>query len=171
MNGLKLLFFATVASLVISSAHARDSLYDSNNARTPNGNEVSIFGPHSAGVKYDSRMLRAARIAQQRARAHSIRRCWSYVKTALLKANVVDSRPGTAYAKQAGYELEHDFGFRKIQVSDPYAAPEGSILVYGGRGAGHVEIRTKTGFVSDFSSKTPSRRPLIGVYVKPQGDA
>ena len=32
--------------------------------------------------------------------------------------------------------------------------------------AGHVEIRTKNGFVSDFRSKTPSKRPLIGVYAK-----
>src|SRR6266480_1458045 len=40
-------------------------------------------------------------------------------------------------------------------------------LVYGaGRAAGHVEIRTVDGFVSDFRSKTPSRRPLIGVYTK-----
>jgi hypothetical protein len=40
-------------------------------------------------------------------------------------------------------------------------------LVYGGgRAAGHVEIRTKTGFVSDFRSPTPSKRRLIGVYAK-----
>jgi hypothetical protein len=46
-------------------------------------------------------------------------------------------------------------------------APVGSVLVYGGRGAGHVEFRTKQGFVSDFSTPNPSKRPLIGVYVKP----
>ena len=45
--------------------------------------------------------------------------------------------------------------------------PVGSVLVYGGRGAGHVEIRTEGGFVSDFVSRTPSERPLVGVYVKP----
>jgi len=47
------------------------------------------------------------------------------------------------------------------------AAPVGSVLVYGAnRAAGHVEIRTKDGFVSDFNSKTPSHRPLLGVYAK-----
>ena len=32
---------------------------------------------------------------------------------------------------------------------------------------GHIEFRTKTGFVSDFTNVNPSKRPLIGVYVKP----
>ena len=41
-----------------------------------------------------------------------------------------------------------------------------AVLVYGGNGAGHVELRTQQGFVSDFVSPIPSRRPLIGVYVK-----
>ena len=45
--------------------------------------------------------------------------------------------------------------------------PIGSVLVYGSRrGAGHVEIRTRRGFVSDFRASAPSRRPLIGVYAK-----
>jgi len=52
-------------------------------------------------------------------------------------------------------------------VSDPYAAPMGAVLVYGAsKAAGHVEIRTKDGFVSDFKSKVPSPRPLLGVYAK-----
>jgi len=70
-------------------------------------------------------------------------------------------------AKQAGQELVSNYGFKKVTVSDPYSAPVGAVLVYGaGRAAGHVEIRTADGFVSDFRSKTPSRRPLIGVYTK-----
>ena len=79
---------------------------------------------------------------------------------------MVDSRPSTGYAKEAAYELTHEYGFRKINVKDPYKAPLGSVLVYGGRGAGHVEFRTKQGFVSDFTTAKPSNRPLIGVYVK-----
>ena len=59
-----------------------------------------------------------------------------------------------------------DFGFKKLAVQDPYAAPIGAVLVYGGRGAGHVEIRNKTGFVSDFRAAKPSKRQLIGVYAK-----
>ena len=31
---------------------------------------------------------------------------------------------------------------------------------------GHVEIRTKNGFVSDYHSKTHCRYPLIAVYGK-----
>jgi len=39
--------------------------------------------------------------------------------------------------------------------------------VYGARkAAGHVEIRTVDGFVSDFKSSVPSPRPLVGVYTK-----
>jgi hypothetical protein len=46
-------------------------------------------------------------------------------------------------------------------------APVGAVLVYGGADAGHVEIRTATGFVSDFISRTPYPRPFLGAYVKP----
>ena len=70
-------------------------------------------------------------------------------------------------AKQAGQELVSNYGFQKLPVSDPYAAPMGAVLVYGAsKAAGHVEIRTKDGFVSDFKSKVPSPRPLLGVYAK-----
>jgi hypothetical protein len=40
------------------------------------------------------------------------------------------------------------------------------VIVYGGVDAGHVELRTASGFVSDFISPTPYPRPLIGIYVK-----
>jgi hypothetical protein len=115
----------------------------------------------------DPKLMRAATIAEERAHAHSRRQCWHYVKEALLASGVIRSRPTTAYAKQAGQELVNNFGFKKLAVSDPYQAPIGSVLVYdANRAAGHVEIRTKDGFVSDFRSKTPSRRPLLGVFVK-----
>ena len=44
--------------------------------------------------------------------------------------------------------------------------PVGAVIVYGGADAGHVELRTASGFVSDFISPTPYPRPLIGIYVK-----
>jgi hypothetical protein len=115
----------------------------------------------------DPKLLKAATIAQERARAHSRSRCWQYVKEALLASGAVNSYPGTAYAKEAGGELTK-YGFHKLSVRDPYKAPVGSVLVYGGnkKAPGHVEIRTKDGFVSDFKSKIPSPRPLIGVYAK-----
>jgi len=117
--------------------------------------------------RYDKRMVRAASIAQERSHAHSKSRCWHYVKEALLASGMVDSRPKSVLAKQAGDELVRSYGFKKLAIKDPYKAPVGAVLVYGARrSAGHVEIRTKTGFVSDFRNKKPSRRPLIGVYAK-----
>jgi hypothetical protein len=121
----------------------------------------------TADRQLDPKLMRAATIAEERAHAHSRRQCWHAVKDALLASGVISSRPTTAYAKQAGQELVSNYGFRQLPVSDPYQAPVGSVLVYNAsRAAGHVEIRTKDGFVSDFRSKTPSRRPLLGIFVK-----
>jgi hypothetical protein len=115
----------------------------------------------------DRKLMQAATIAQERAHAHSRSRCWHYVKDALLASGVIDSRPKSELAKNAAQDLVSNYGFKKLLVSDPFAAPIGSVLVYGAnRAAGHVEIRTRDGFVSDFSSKTPSPRPLLGVYAK-----
>lgn len=115
----------------------------------------------------DPKLTRAATIAEERANAHSKSRCWRYVKQALLASGAVNSYPQTALARQAGDELVNRYGFTRLAVRDPYQAPIGSVLVYGsGRAAGHVEIRTARGFVSDFRASTPSRRPLIGVYAK-----
>ena len=115
----------------------------------------------------DPKLTRAATIAEERANAHSKMRCWRYVKEALVASGAVSSYPQTALARQAGDELVSRYGFTRLAVRDPYQAPIGSVLVYGaGRAAGHVEIRTARGFVSDFRASTPSRRPLIGVYAK-----
>ena len=147
---------------------ASDSLFDKQNSRRLDTTEVMAFGPKAGNFRYDKTMLNAARIAADRAHAHSQSTCWRYVKKALLAAKAIDSYPKTVYAKQAGTELTGSYGFKKLAISDPYEAPLGSVLVYGGRGAGHVEIRTTTGFVSDFQTPRASRRPLIGVYVKPR---
>jgi hypothetical protein len=115
----------------------------------------------------DGRLMQAATIAQERAHAHSRSRCWHYVKDALLASGVIDSRPKTELARDAASELVSNYGFKRLPVSDPFSAPVGSVLVYGtSRSVGHVELRTREGFVSDFRSKTPSRRPLLGVYAK-----
>lgn len=117
--------------------------------------------------RVDPKLMRAASIAEERAHAHSRHQCWHAVKEALLASGVVTSRPKTALAKEAAQELVSNYGFRKLPVNDPYQAPVGSVLVYNAsRAAGHIEIRTRSGFVSDFRSKTPSRRPLLGVFVK-----
>ena len=115
----------------------------------------------------DPKLMHAATIAQERAHAHSRSMCWHAVKEALLASGVIDSRPKSEYARDAAEDLVSNYGFKKLSVRDPFAAPIGSVLVYGtNRSVGHVEIRTKDGFVSDFRSPTPSHRPLIGVYAK-----
>ena len=116
---------------------------------------------------FNPTLMKAASIAQERAHAHSQSRCWQYVKEALLASGAVNSYPKTAYAKEAGQELVSSYGFKKLAVRDPFKAPLGSVIVYGAsKAAGHVEIRAKDGFVSDFRSKIPSHRPLLGVYAK-----
>jgi len=118
--------------------------------------------------RLDPKLSRAATIADERAYAHSKSRCWRYVKQALVASGLVSSYPKTALAKQAGDELVRDYGFKKLPIRDPYAAPIGSVLVYfkGRNRPGHVEIRTKTGFVSDFRSKDACHYALVGIYAK-----
>jgi hypothetical protein len=115
----------------------------------------------------DGRLMQAASIAEERAHAHSRSRCWHYVKEALLASGVIDSRPKSELARDAASDLVNNYGFKKLSVNDPFSAPVGSVLVYGtSHSVGHVEFRTKSGFVSDFRSPTPSRRPLLGVFAK-----
>jgi hypothetical protein len=165
-----LLFVATLAATGTSRAYTYSysygSLFDQHTAQVPTADIQRILGPKSGGIRYDARMIHAAQIAAERAHRHSTSMCWHSVKNALVDAQVVATRPTTEYAKEAGTELQSKYGFTKIRVSSPFDAPVGAVLVYGGRGAGHVEIRTATGFVSDFISPTPSPRPLLGVYVK-----
>ena len=118
--------------------------------------------------KIDPRLRRAATIAQERARAYTRRRCWRYVKEALLASGAIDSYPKSVNAKEAGDELVRDYGFKRLSIRDPYAAPIGSVLVYykGRNRPGHVEFRTQDGFVSDFRSKTAQPHPLLGIYAK-----
>lgn len=113
-----------------------------------------------------SRMIAAASIAEKSAERRSTKKCWRYVKRALLQAHAVSSYPQTVYAKQAARELTRDFGFRRLPVRSPFNAPIGSVLVYGGSGAGHVEIRTAKGYVSDYRSQHPCSLPFIGAYAK-----
>jgi len=116
--------------------------------------------------RLDPKLRRAATLAQERANAHSQAQCWHYVKHALFSAGVIDSYPKTADAADAGDELMHSYGFKRLPIHDPYAAPVGAVLVYREGSRGHVEIRTKDGFVSDYHSKDRCYYPLIAVYGK-----
>ena len=162
-----LLISVIAASFAGFSAHADDSLYDSTNATTPTAEVAHFLGPKAGSIHYDSRMIRAAQIAMSRAYPHPTWRCWHYVKDALVAAQVIASRPTSPWAKEAGDELCRRYGFKKLAIRNPMKAPVGAVLVYGGPDAGHVEIRTPTGFVSDFVSPTPYPRPFLGAYVKP----
>ena len=167
MTRLLLPLFAAALMALAGAASAEDSRLDPERARALTAEQQSLFGPKSGLLHYDSRMIRAAEIAQKRAHPQMTWHCWKYVKDALLAANVVKSRPTSAWAKQAGDELCRNYGFTKLRISNPYKAPVGAVVVYGGPDAGHVEIRTPSGFVSDFVSRTSYPRPLVGVYVKP----
>jgi hypothetical protein len=167
---IRILLSLIALALTLQSSNAEGaSLYDASQAQQLTPEQAARFGPQAANYRYDSRMIRAAAIAQQRAQKRSASLCWRYVKTALLQAGAVDSYPKTAFAKQAAQELPKSFGFKRIRCRDPRSAPLGSVLVYGGKDAGHVEIRTVEGYVSDFRSATPyEKRPLIGVFIKPR---
>lgn len=162
-----LLLVAALSAGSLAAARADDSLYDSRRATTPDAEVQHFLGPKAGGIRYDARMLRAAQIALSRAYPHPTWRCWHYVKDALVDARVIDSRPTSPWAKEAGDELCRRYGFMKLKVTNPMKAPVGAVLVYGGADAGHVEIRTATGFVSDFISPTPYPRPFLGAYIKP----
>ena len=116
--------------------------------------------------RINPKLMRAATIAEERSNARSKGRCWHYVKEALLQSGAVNSYPKTAFAAEAGNELVHSYGFTKLAIHDPYKAPVGSVLVYGNVPHGHVEIRTKDGFVSDYHSKNACYYPLVAVYAK-----
>lgn len=166
--------------LVAGTAHAqtvesakRFSFKDAN-GKTDSAEIITTYQPKKiihpvakADPAISTKLMRAATIAEERANAHSREQCWHYVKEALVASGAVSSYPKTVNAKDAAKELVSSYGFKKLSVRDPYKAPVGSVLVYNNKkGAGHVEIRTKHGFASDFRSKIPSPRPLIGVFTK-----
>src|SRR5436189_3911910 len=174
--GCAALFPATVSALSMSPpprANPQPSkfVFKDASGKTTSVDVVQSYQPTkivrpfaTAERQLDPKLTRAATIAEERAHAHSRRQCWHAVKEALLASGIISSRPTTVYAKEAGQELVSNYGFRKLALNDPYQAPIGSVLVYNAsRAAGHVELRTKEGFVSDFRSKTPSHRPLLGV--------
>ncbi len=131
---------------------------------------ASIAPRYTAPAKYDPRLdpslVRAAKIADQRAGNHSTAHCWHSVKDALVDAGAVHTRPTSAYASEAGDELVKQHGFVRLKISDPYRAPIGAVIVYSDHGAGHVEIRTSHGFASDYHSRFACRFHLTGVYAK-----
>lgn len=173
MAGSILLAASVAHGQLVASAKQKFVFRDAD-GKTASADIVTKYAPKKIVhpfAKMDSsvspKLMRAATIAEERAHAHSREACWHYVKEALLASGAVSSYPKTVNAKDAAKELVSSYGFKRLSVRDPYKAPVGSVLVYSNpRGAGHVEIRTKSGFASDFRSKIPSPRPLIGIYTK-----
>jgi hypothetical protein len=173
---LSIFIFAGCGTLALTNSHAAGLdksqtrfVFTNAEGKVESAKIITAYSGKSTHpfAQIDPKLARAATIAEERAHAHSKLRCWHYVKQALLASGVVSSYPQTTLARQAGDELMRSYGFKRLAVRDPYQAPVGAVLVYGsGRAAGHVEIRTRSGFVSDFRTPTPSRRPLIGVYAK-----
>jgi len=161
---LSALLMLLTAFAVVSPAVAKPKHEKQEKAAADSDDDL-FFAPKFEKEASDDRMLEAVEIATLSARRHSHRHCWRAVKDALLEANVVPSRPTSKYAWQAAEELEQKFSFKKLEITDPFDAPIGSVLVYGGPGAGHVEFRSEEGFVSDFTNPRPSHRPLIGVFI------
>ena len=147
------------------SQHAEAQFFGLGFGSTTTSFRTSRHGPAKYDPRIDPKLIKAARLAEQRAGRHTTLHCWQYVKDALVQAGAVNSRPGTAYAYQAGIELVGQ-GFVQLHVNDPYSAPLGSVLVYGDHGAGHVEFRTANGFASDYKSNWRCKYRLLGVYAK-----
>jgi hypothetical protein len=122
----------------------------------------------SIDPRLDKTLVRAASFAEERANAKSKAHCWQYVKEALVASGAVSSYPRTSYAYQAGEELEHNFGFKKLPIRDAFEAPVGAVCVFGhgNDGAGHVAIRTRDGFVSDYYTKNRCKYPFVAAFVK-----
>lgn len=124
---------------------------------------------------YDTRVCADLRLAAAYCQLHALtagqqKLCWRRVKEALVQAGAVSSYPSTTSAYQAGDELVARYGFRKINIGNPYDAPVGAILVYKDNGEvggnGHTEIRTLHGFASDYMSRGYCKFRLTGVYIK-----
>jgi hypothetical protein len=179
---LLLLIFLCGFGLALSSIEVRsEGLSSSKNRfyyRTPSGStgsariirrywSVPIVHPDARiDDRLDPRLRRAATIAQERANARSKSHCWRSVKEALVASGVITSYPKTNYASEAGEELVRNYGFKRLPVRDQFAAPVGAVLVFGHGSTGHVVIRTKTGFVSDYWTRNRCKYPLVAVYGK-----
>jgi LysM repeat protein len=152
--------------------------------------------PTSGGIYTPGKAsLRAADLAEQRAMPKSKAECYAWVKRALQDSGAVSRYLVGIPAKGAGPELVKEgyinvLGKPGYNIKSPYDAPKGAVLVYGAApGAtdknakyGHIEIRTDSGFASDYKSARARTGPaengldgrgrvLIGVYIKPDAGA
>lgn len=165
------------------------------NDRGPATRSTPAPSAGASAIRPDASSVAAARDARDHVLPASSGYCYKYVKQALLRTGAVDHYLNGAAAKNAGPELERA-GFVNVlgrpgsTIRSAYDAPEGAVLVYGAapgatdRNAqyGHIEIRTRDGFASDYFSPRARTggaenglegrgRVLIGVYIKPDPSA
>ena len=79
--------------------------------------------------------------------------CARYVRTFLDKmgcANLGGIGPAKGYVKPL-----QNSGFTLLKTKKPCEAPIGAVIVYGGLGNGHIEIKTPMGYLSDYLSRGP----------------
>lgn len=170
------------AAASVNSGHAKGSV---------GGATTGASSANVAGLRPNDASVRAGDYAQSHVLPRSAGKCYRYVKQALQATGAVNTYLEGVAAKGAGPQLEKQ-GFVNVlgkpgaNIRSPYDAPPGAVLVYGAApGAtdknaqyGHIEIRTRDGFASDYFS-TRARtgdasagldgrgRVLIGVYIKP----
>jgi hypothetical protein len=97
-------------------------------------------------------------------------KCLKAVRIAIQKAKGMPLKGDVLYAKDFGPVLVQKYGAKKLSISCPKKAPVGAIIVYGPwhksrSHAGHVEIKTKKGYVSDHISAAPYPGPVKGIYL------
>lgn len=97
-------------------------------------------------------------------------RCLKAVRIAVQTAKGMPLKGDVLYAKDFGPVLVEKYKATPLRIRDPKKAPVGAIIVYGPWGksrnpAGHVEIKTAKGYVSDHISKTPYPGPVRGIYL------
>ena len=111
--------------------------------------------------------------------------CAFYVRKAL-RGTILPDGDGLGHAKDMGCNLQKHGMVNLCRTGcaagsptcflDPFKVPVGAVLIYDNVGynchwAGHAEVKTPTGFVSDYFSTKPRNiatncRRLIGVWVK-----
>src|SRR5256886_15504984 len=124
-----LLFSTAAQGQAVASAKSRFVFKDAD-GKTDSAEVVTKYAPKKIVRPFakmdssvDSKLRRAASIAEERAHAHSREKFWHYLKQALLASGSVNSYSQTAYGKEAATELVSTYGFTKLRVGGPYQAP------------------------------------------------